>query len=252
MSIMDFFRGAPVVTPAAAVPTSVAVTANTTIPGPNTPVPDGSNPSIPKVEAGEKSPFDNFKDLWKTPEPGKAGGIPSAVPSFTLDPAKLREVASSIDYSANFPAEKLKAAFGGDETSMREMMNHLGTEAFVHNFSAGAKTMQSAMEKSTSMLTEGTIPELLRRNQVNQLTKSASELFSNPATAPFMQNLTTQMANQFPAASPEGIKDMAVEYFNKMMEVQVGQTGKMIVDKPTDKASKQSTDWDSWLTSGNA
>lgn len=250
MSIMDRLFGAKTAEPVQQQPQQVnplAVAANATVPTPNAPGPDGSMPAFPKVDNGTKSPMAEYAELFNPPKEGEQqGGIPRAVPTFALDPAKLNSVAQTIDFTSGISAEKLSAAFpGGDQEVMKEILNSIGRESFRQNFSIGVKTVESAMTEQTNNLTSKTIPELLRRNEIGSLNRSASTLFSDPATKPVMEMLETQFANKYPAASPQQIRDYTADHFNKMVGVSVKEQGMEMVKRPEQTQNKE-IDWDQW------
>jgi hypothetical protein len=263
MSIMDRIFG----TKTEAPPGNTTVTnsgvdpslaaGNTTLPNPNAPGSTGQIAAIPTKAEGSKSPFEEYKDLWQPPKEGEKTGVPNPLPPFALDPKQLETVAKGIDFTAGITSEQLQEAFPGvKETSARAILNSMHQTSFMNTFSTGLKTVEGAMTHQTKVLTEKTLPEMLRRNNASELNRSSTDtasLFSDPATAPLAMNLERQFTDKYPAASPEQIRDYVGDFFGRMMEQTAKDRGYKLEKVVTQGEQTKDVDWGSWAgIPGNA
>ncbi len=242
---MDIFRSGG--TKASVIPPSgnENVQNNAMIPNSNTPIPNGNTPGIPAV-AANKSPLEEYKNLWEPPKEGEQVGIPSAVPNFALDPAKLQSTAQGIDFTAGISAEKLRQVFpGSDENGVREILNAIGRNSFSNTYAGGVKTIEAAMQNQDKTLTEKTIPELLRRNSISTQLSESNVLFNDPATAPMLKMLERQFADKYPTASAAAIREHTTNYWNSVIEKSATSQGKQLLDVPKDRKNNE-TDWVDW------
>jgi hypothetical protein len=226
--------------------TDPGAAANTTIPGQAANVQsDGSIKAIPAAATGDQSPLVEYKDLFVN-DPAKPDvGVPNPMPSFTLDPNKIQATAAAMDFTKDISSEEVKAMYPHmEESAARKVLNKIGANSFVTNFTTGAQTMEAAMARQTKDFTEKTIPEVIRRQQAAQLSED-QPLKNDPATSAVFNLLEQQFANKYPQASPAQIAKHTQDYFSGMMGAAAKGQGKQMVDIPKPRA--EATDWDDFI-----
>lgn len=176
--------------------------------------PDGQVPgTVPNQ--GEKSPFEDFNKLWETPKPVE-GAIQDAPIKFTIDPTKVMNSAKQIDFTKTVtPAllEKVNAGGEGAMQAMLQVVNEIAQTSFAQAMMANTKVLESGLE-STHQRTARTIPDAVRKVTVGNTLRESNPLFNNPATAPILQMLESQLLTQFPNASAAEISNHAQKYLS--------------------------------------
>lgn len=255
MSIMDRIFGGqhPQQSQPAQQPNSAATATpgNLGFPAPgNAPMSDGKVNAFPPTATGPKSPLEEYAELFNAPKDGEPHpGIPDALPNFAIDPDKLAEIANGIDFTNGTTTEQLKAAFGEgiNEEAVRSVLNTMHRNNLQQTYSSGVKTIGLAMTHHNKMLTDKTIPELMRRNAVPA---SNAELFTNPATKPMVDMLQERFANQYPQASPEQIRQHTDKYLTEFVRTGAASLGMGDIIKPNARQQKQIMDQD-WSSFGD-
>lgn len=219
---------------------------NNTIPGAGNNVhSDGTVKAIPAEAKGDQSPLANYSDLFKDDPDKPALGIPSPMPNFSLDQAKLAAAANSIDFTKDISAEEVAAVFPGvPEAQARTVLNKMGAQNFAATYGAGTGAMEAAMSRQSKDLQEKTIPEIIRREQATMMTRDLGYA-KDPMTAPVFAMLKDQFTNKNPDATPAQIADHTQKYMAKMFEAGVGISGKKIVEQP--KQRQSDTNWDDFV-----
>lgn len=206
---------------------------NMTVPNADTPVSDGKVVAIPAAEIGDKSPLDGFADLWKA-DPTKDGGLVSPIPSFEIDPVKLKAAADTIDFTQGISDDVLARAAKGDVTALKEAINVSGRNGFQAAMGVSTRTTQNAVTSLSDSFSQKTLPEILRRDSARKSISEALPIFDNPALKPMLDGLRTQVMNKNPSASVEQVTAMTKQVFEGMMGTYAKQSGKQLVDIPTE------------------
>lgn len=185
------------VNPAQQNPAASAATANPTVPSAATTPPAGAIPNQPEGE----SPLAQYDDLWQT-EAAKPNE-----PLFKLDPKKLQESVSKLDFRKVVNTDDLAAINAGGESATQALlnvMNKFSQAATANQTAITTQLISSAMEKNNSTL-ESRLPSMMRSQNVNELTQKSNPLLKSAAAAPVVQALSDQMQRKYPAASAEEI-----------------------------------------------
>jgi hypothetical protein len=264
-SIMNMFRGAPnSQQPGAAPNTDPSKVAppgvgsdpaaappnpntNKTIPSDGTQRPDGTGPSaFPAVaKDGEKSPLENYNDLWQI-DPAKTPKTPSFTPNFNLDQKKLQEAAAGIDFSKAVSPEVITKAMGGDAAAMAQALNTVAQAGLVQSSTVAAKMVESALAQQAKAF-EAALPNILKGHSVRDGLRSENEHLNNPAMAPLVGAVEQQMMLKYPQATPTELREQVLEYLNAMSTEMLTKSGKVISDPaPASKTKKPDTDWSAW------
>lgn len=254
-SLASIFGGnsAPQVPAAPVAQTSVTTAgANPTVPSATTPASNGSVLAIPAAQTGDASPLDKFQDLWKM-DPNAAPVIPpSLVPQLNLDPAKLMENASKIDFVKALDPALVDQALSGDRAAFLQVLNSTMQFGFANSTMASAKMMEGSLSNAENILTKNVLPAAFRNRDVNQALAANNPIFSDPAVAPLMNLLQSQLQQKHPTASAEEIATTAAAYIGQMSNKFVtAQGGKIVQEAQRTSAggyaSPGEADWDTLL-----
>lgn len=202
MNIMSIFGGAKSAEPAAA-PASAPVTPGNLPPA----APAASEPTT----AEPKSPFAEFETLWQN-DPNAA--TPGTGNIFNVDPAKLQEAASKVDFSKVVTPEMMQGIQAGGEEATQaflQAMNKMSQQVYAQSAAASIAMVEQATKKAKEQFTAD-IPNLLKKQQVNANLRDENPVLSDPAVAPLIQALESQLVVKFPNATPTELKDMAKNY----------------------------------------
>lgn len=263
MSIMNAFRnmlggsapqqpqGAqPQVNPAASQQLNNTVgseQSNNTVPSATTLQSDGKTPAIPAAAQGDQSPLANYSDLWKAPENGT--GLPSTVPTITVDPAKLDSISKNVDFTKAVDKTLVAKAVSGDAEALMQVLSQAAQAGFAQAAGTSAQMIQKAMSLQDERLQQQYIPEVLRRTEISRQMRTDNNLYSDPAIAPMLNMVETQFAAKYPQASPQEIRQSAMNYLQQTASAVVKQSGKQVIDTPqASPASKQrDVDWEGFF-----
>lgn len=254
-SIMDHFRtpvatNAPTAPVAPAEPSAAAsAAANPTVPSSSTPTSDGKGPgAFPAVEkTGEKSPLDGFQDLWQIDDKDRKQ-LPPVAPQIAVDPKKMQDAAKALDFSKAIDPEAAKKALAGDTEAFAGILNEVARAATVQASAASARVTEAAL-KAQSDAFQARIPEILRTHEASVGLRQDTQVYDNPALAPLVSLVETQMAAKYPNATPEQLRKQTNDFLQGAASSIVGSTGKQIIDPaPTGgKNVRKETDWTKFL-----
>ena len=223
-------------TPVAAEPGSIPAAVD-----PNALPPTGTPTVAPVAEPVDDSPLAAFNTLWDT-DPNKAE---PAAPVQSLDPTKLKETIAKSDFSSVISQENLAAIqAGGDEATgaLTSSMNEVAQLVMNQSLLASNKMIEQAVDQVNSAW-EAKLPELLRKQSLNDNLVSADPLFKNPAIKPIMEATQQQLASKYPDATVAELQTMTQDYIKAM--------GEAFSPKPVTPANsaEASTDWDKFMLS---
>lgn len=159
------------------------------------------------------SQLDNFKDIFTIPvdKDGKqiVATDPFATPITNLDPAKLKEAASQMNFAAGMNAESVAKAMQ-DPAALLALINQVGQNAFAAALTANTGIVERSINENNSRF-EAALPDRIRNTQIAQ-TASKHPALSHPAAAPMVAALKTQIANTNPHLTPEQVASKAEGY----------------------------------------
>lgn len=215
MGIMDMFR--------ASAPAPAAPAAPATQPTPGN-IPPGTPGETPQTAdnttpaQGTESPFAAFTDLWKT-DPNATPD--AAADSLKIDPQKLHEAASKVDFSKVITEDQLKAIQAGGENAtaaFAQAMNKVAQQVYAQSAYASTQLVEQAVKQAKEQFT-AQIPSLLKKQQVNASLRDNNKLLSDPAVAPMVQALEHQFVQKFPQATPTEITTMVEDYITNFANI---------------------------------
>lgn len=197
--------------------------------------------------APASTPFDQFSDLWKTPEPSgdqKPTGVFGEV-----DPKKFMEAAGKIDFTKVVTPEQLQKITAGGEDAMKAFVSALNSVAqttYAQSAFAATKITEQAVNRARdSFFAE--LPQHIKKQTVSESLRQENPVFANPAVQPIISALEAQLSVKFPQASAGELTQMAKQYVEAL--------GTSFAPKPAeDKSgtggkpgSRQEEDWSGFL-----
>jgi hypothetical protein len=196
---------------------------------------ENSNP------APTATPFDQFADLWKTPE-SSGDAKPTGVFG-DVDPKKFMEAAGKIDFAKVVTPDQLQQISAGGESAMAAFAQALN--AVAQTTYASTKIVEQAMARAKdSFLAE--LPQHIKQQTVKENLRANNPVFSNPAVQPIISALEAQLTVKYPNATAGEITSMAQNYVEAL--------GTSFAPKQTDPKSqggkpgaREETDWSSFL-----
>jgi hypothetical protein len=181
-----------------------------------------NNPSLPnmadinnQVSQGQqqqnqeqvKSPSEQLAELWKI-EPPKDGAPTLTSPTLNLDPAKLQQLTQAMDFTKGVlnQDDLAKVAAGGPEAMqvMMKAINATAQNAFAQSLTATSKLVETSMAQNVNNL-QAALPGVVKTQQMHNAIVSSSPVFTDPAVAPIMQMLTSQLVKAYPNATSDEI-----------------------------------------------
>ena len=191
----------------------------TTMPQPAMISGDPHKPNMPtetqtQAEKEPASPMGEWAELWtmEQPKPGEAD--PNAPFRFNVDPAKVQQQVGRIDFTKSITPELLaKINAGGPEATaaLLTAMNTIGQQVMVQSSLVNTKILESGLDASSTRM-ESKLPGLVRNQSISNALREDNPLFTNPATAPMLEAISSQMAAKFPNATPAEIRENAKKY----------------------------------------
>jgi hypothetical protein len=194
-------------------------------------------------QKGQGSQLDNFKDLFKVQTDDKGNPQvpvdPLSGPLLTVDPQKLKEAASKLNFTGNIAPEQLQKAMSGqDPQAFMDVLNSVAQGAFLQAMQVNAGVVETAFQKHTSRI-ETALPDRIRNIQVRNAAPKHAAL-SHPAAAPMVEALKGQIARANPHLSPEKVAEHAENYFIAFAsDVTAGNQQQ----SNGNKSGPQETDW---------
>jgi hypothetical protein len=225
--------------------------ANPTVPSSTTIKSDGTGPAaIPAAGEGDKSPLEGFKDLWQKGDTDKKPISLDVIGR--IDPAKLMEGASRVDFLKAIKPETLDAALKGDQKAFLDALNQVSQANYAQSAAVTGQMIKDALAATHKLYKEQIIPEVLKTERISNTLRADNPLFENPAVAPLLDAVRNQMAVKFPNATPSDINDKAKEYLSGFAEQIVKSSGKIVADAPKQtQQEKGATDWSKFFDSTN-
>ena len=221
-------------TPTAAEPGNIPPTVDPNAP-PATPI----APTVEPVKPVDDSPLAAFSTMWDD-VPNKDGEpTPMVKP---LDPAKLQEAVAKADFASTVSQENLAAIqAGGDEAAAAHIssMNQVAQTVMNQSLLASNKMIEQAIEQVNKSW-EAKLPEILKKQNLNESLVTSNPLFKNPAIKPIMEATQSTLAAKYPNATVAELNTMTQDYIKAM--------GEAFAPKPVTTTSPEADmDWDRFM-----
>lgn len=207
---------------------------------------DPNNPALPNSDTQEaskksQSPMEQFQDLFKL-DPAK---LPKTQePTFKdLTPEKLAEAAKTNDFTKLVTPEMQAAILkGGPEgvNTVVQLMQAMGQKSFGDSALAATKLIERN-DKVQEQKMRDMVSDMIKSHTRNENLNSANPIFSNPAVAPMMSLLSTQVAQKYPELSSAEQAKMVQDYTLQFADA-VNPSKKTDPNSKTDEKGNK-TDW---------
>lgn len=217
--------------------------ANAATPGNGTVPAAGANPPANNEPPKDQSPLDAFSDLWKN-EPIPEGQQ-QAPNMFNVDPQKLMEAASKVDFAKVITPDQMQAITAGGEGAVKafaESMNKVSQAVYAQSAMASTKIVEQAIKQAETKFAEQ-VPALIKKHQVSDSLRTENPALSHPAAQPLIQALESQLTVKFPSATVAEIRQMATDYISSFASAAIPKK-----EEPASKSSKKETDWSGFLS----
>lgn len=177
---------------------------------------NGNNSDPNKGIDGKGSHLDAFNDLFKVKVDDKGQPIqdtdPTSEPLLNIDPAKLTEAASKINFMAGISQEDMQKAMSGqDPEAFMKVMNSGIRNAFTAAVTTTTKAAESAIRTNQSRF-DSTLDKRVRQVQMHNM-QPKNPALNHPAAGPMVAAMKQQIADQNPNLSPEKVQEYAENYF---------------------------------------
>lgn len=225
---------------------------NPTVPNSTTPQSDGSVPAIPAAAKGDASPMSGYGKIWDTPvDPNTSAA--SLVPTFSVDPAKMLEAAKTIDFTKSMDPALLDAASKGDASALANIINSAAQAGYAQAATATISITNKMLSEQAKTFSEKYAPAMMRNESISRVVEKAIPLSQDPAFAPVVSALRTQLSNTYPTASAEEIATHTENYLQDFAKRAVESKGGKIQSAEELSTSllhpmrRPETDWSKWL-----
>jgi hypothetical protein len=206
--------------------------------------PNGVVPPEGNQAAPTQSPTERFKDLW---EPVKVEEGKQPQQSAGLTPEQMLEAASKVDFTRVLDQASLaKIQAGGEEAvqALAGLLNKTAQTVYGQSTVVAQKLVETAVDKARREFTEQ-LPGLVKRQTAQESLLRENPAFKDPAVAPVVAAIQSQLQTKFPNASSSELAEMAQEYFKSAAGVLSGKP----TESPKPASGSNDFDWDSWATS---
>lgn len=183
---------------------------NPTVPNDNNQMPQNNN-----QQPGDQSPNAKFADLWQNPvnAPG------NAAPNFRLNPEALAQRTAQMDFAKNVnQADLQKVAQGGEEAvqALSNILNDVGRNVFGMTAQFASHMTESGYNVAQQSIDRG-LPDIIRKQMSQQELMASNPKLKDPALAPVVSAIQTQMSMKYPNATPAELNGMVAQYFESVV-----------------------------------
>lgn len=208
---------------------------------------EGDSNKSPTSE--EVSPLDAFASLWQTaPELDENGNpVKKEQPKnlanlLTIDPAKIGEAASKVNFSSAVTPEQLQAITAGGEEAQEafvQALNSVSQQVFSQSLVANASLLQETLSKTDGIIDQKA-SESIRQHNISDRISGSNELLAHPAVSPLVEVVKSNLTSKFPDATPQEISEATVEYITNFTKALTSDPEEI------DTAMETITDWDAF------
>ena len=163
------------------------------------------------------SPLEKHKDIWQPPKEGEKKEEPPLV----ADPKAIMEAAGKVDFTKILDKEALaKVQAGGDEAvqALATLLNQTAQAVYGNSAIAANKIVEQAVSQAEQKFA-GKVPGLVTQQAAQAKLLAANKALANPAVAPIVNMIQTQLAAHYPNATSDELASMAQELMKGAAEV---------------------------------
>lgn len=191
-----------------------------------------------------QSPLDAFKGLWETADTDNKNDQPIG---FNVDPQKLMEAASKVDFTKVIKPEDMAAITAGGEGAAQAFMramNSVTQNSYAQSALATSKIVEAALAQAQEKF-EAKIPAYIKKQNLSNSLREENPALSHPAAAPILTALENQLTVKYPNATGAEIKKMATDYLTSFA---TAATPKKPEESNGSTGGKNEVDWSTFLT----
>ena len=198
-------------------------------------------------EAPAPEGLDKYTELVNyQPDPDKVPKPFDPADLISADPEALAKQVSQMNFvqGAISKEEAELIAQGGEGALgvMAKALNTVAQNAFMHAVTASKNISSETLKQSLSHL-DSRVDSRLKSQQVNSALAQANPILAHPAAKPMIEAIMPKIQAKHPEASPEEIRDKAVEYLTDFANaVNPPQT-----DDSTNSKVPAGTNWNEWI-----
>lgn len=164
-------------------------------------------------------PLDEFKTLWQDEPIDPANPPKKKDDSFLgIDPTKIKEHVSKMDFSKSIDPALVAKALGGDQAAFLQVIQQATSAAFTASISATHSLVERGL-KTAQTRTFERLPSELRKHSLNDASFSDNPAMNHEAIRPLLQSIQQQMAEKYPDASTKELQGMAKRYLQGTFEL---------------------------------
>lgn len=236
MGLFDAFRSAPAAPDTSAAPQGQAPAQQQAPAAPQAP-----SPAAPADSAAPEGM--DFSKLWE-PAEGESQSFNPADMFAAIDPVKISEATSKMNFMNGVTQEQMAAISEGGEGAMKalaQMLNTVGQTAFTQSLIASAELTKQALVRADGSLDSRFKSLMNRESLATNLTQKNPQLAS-PEVAPITKALVQQFSQKYPNASSSELQTMAETYLMNAASKLAGPK------KEESTAADKGTDWELFLS----
>ena len=220
------FGGAPQLTQAPAAAAQAPPTPQTPAPASSGIVPgmvvEGATPNPADLNngmgntapaTGGQTPLDEYAKLYDNKPTDKGAATPPDVLAAPM--TDYQTAAGKLDFTSGLDPEVAKAALGGDVESLMTLINGAARNAFAQSSYSSSQVTKAALNTRMDSMKAG-LPEMLRKQQANSGIVDNNAALKHPAVQPLVQAVQSQLAQQYPEATPQELEAHTVKYMQGM------------------------------------
>lgn len=209
---------------------------------------------VPKEPAN--SSLDPFKDFWNTPVDAQGKPVqtadPLATPIFNLDPTKIREQASTLDFVKDIKPELLEGLVQNgnlNTAGLLELINAVQQNAFTAATLSIGNMVNSGIDGNNKRL-KMALPGVINGVALNNLPAGDNPVFNHPAVQPLVHALRTAAYSKNPSARPDDVATQVNSYLTGLTtaiaESKSGAANRAAGNSADGTPVK--TDWDNYFS----
>lgn len=175
-----------------------------------------ANGVVPQGSQAPASPLEQFKEVWQPPTQ-----VEEEPNSFSATPEKIMEAAGKVDFTRILSKEALaKVQGGGDEAiqALAGLLNQTAQAVYGQSTVAASKIVEQALSQAEQKFA-GKVPGLVNQKAAQAKLLANNKALSNPAVAPIVDMIQTQLAAKYPNATSDELADMASEMMKGAAQV---------------------------------
>lgn len=175
------------------------------------------NGAVPPTPETLESPLDQFKELWQT-NPDDTTNQEFAPEA--LDSTKLQEIISKTNMTSVITPEiQARINAGGEDAqaATMEAMNLVAQQTLMQSTTVANKMVESQVSKAMEHALSK-IPGLVKEQGVNNAMHESNTVYSNPAVAPVIDAVKSQLQLKNPNATATELTEMSQNFVKAMSE----------------------------------